>query len=91
MALSYPYEMSYIDDSDQSTTLFLGDLSIHCDEKDLRELFHPFGIIEAIRVKRNGADHSSLSYGFLKFSNRESAERAMLHLNGAMFCGRSLK
>lgn len=91
MAMSYPYEMSYVDDSDQSTTLFLGDLSIHCDEKDLRELFHPFGIIEAIRVKRNGTDHSSLSYGFLKYSTRESAETAMLHLSGVMFCGRSLK
>lgn len=76
---------------DQSTTLFLGDLSVFCTEKDIRKLFRPYGQIEAIRVKRGSASKANLSYGFIKFFFRYSAEWAINDLSGAMFLGRALR
>ncbi len=77
--------------SDESCTLFLGDLSVYCTEKDIRKLFRPFGLIEAIRVKRGSSNKTNLSYGFIKFSTKESAEQALNQLNGVMFLGRALR
>lgn len=76
---------------EEPSTLFLGDLSVYCTEKDIRKLFRPFGPIESIRVKRGSSNKTNLSYGFIKFTFPESAEQAIKHLNGIMFLGRSLK
>lgn len=76
---------------DYSTTLFLGDLSVHCTERDIRKLFRPFGTIEAIRIKRGSNTKTNLSYGFIKFSNRQSAELAITQINGLMFLGRCIR
>lgn len=76
---------------EESTTLFLGDLSVFCTEKDIRKLFRSFGPIEAIRVKRGTSSKTNLSYGFIKFVERESAENAFHQLNGVMFLGRALR
>jgi RNA-binding protein 39 len=77
--------------AEEASTLFLGDLSVFCTEKDIRKLFRPFGPIEAIRVKRGSSNKTNLSYGFIKFSLPESAEQAMKQLNGVMFLGRALR
>lgn len=76
---------------DESTTLFLGDLSVFCTEKDIRKLFRSFGAIEAIRVKRGNSNKTNLSYGFIKFIDREAATSAFQQLNGVMFLGRALR
>ncbi len=76
---------------DEASTLFLGDLSVFCTEKDIRKLFRPFGPIEAIRVKRGTSNKTNLSYGFIKFALPESAEQARQQLNGVMFLGRGLR
>jgi len=82
---------SVCNNADQSTTLFLGDLSVFCTEKDIRKLFRLYGQIEAIRVKRGSSNKANLSYGFIKFSSRDSAEWALSELTGVMFLGRALR
>ena len=77
--------------AEDACTLFLGDLSVYCSEKDIRKLFRPFGVIEAIRVKRGTSNKTNLSYGFIKFSTRESADQALRQLNGVMFLGRAIR
>jgi RNA recognition motif-containing protein len=74
-----------------TSTLFLGDLSVHCKEDDIREIFQRFGQIEAIILKRGGTDKSQLSYGFIKFSNRSEAEEAYHTMGGYMLLGRALR
>lgn len=76
---------------DDSSTLFLGDLSVFCTEKDIRKLFRTYGTIEAIRIKRGSSGKANLSYGFIKFAERQSAEQACHELNGVMFLGRGLR
>jgi RNA recognition motif-containing protein len=78
-------------DEEVSKTLFLGDLSVYCTEKDIRQLFRPFGVIESIRLKKGSANSTRLGYGFIQFSLREAAEQALNHLNGIMFLGRVMR
>ncbi len=77
--------------TEEESTLFLGDLSVFCTEKDIRKLFSPFGIIESIRVKRGCSSKTNLSYGFIKFSTAESAIIAKEQLSSVMFLGRVLR
>ena len=61
---------------DDLRTLFVGDLSVYCSENDLQTLFSQFGPIEKITIKRGVSGSTNLSYGFVKFYHRESAEAA---------------
>lgn len=72
-------------------TLFLGDLSVYCTEKDVKEFFQPFGPIEAIKLKRGSSDRNHLSYGFIRFIHPESAQLALERGNGAVFLGRPIR
>jgi RNA recognition motif-containing protein len=78
---------------DYSRTLFVGDISLFCDEKSLYELFSPFGVIDSVQLKKCDGDmtKSHLSYGFVKFRTRESAEIALKEVNGVLFLGRNIR
>lgn len=76
----------------QSRTLFLGDLSLYCTEKEIFQVFTSFGPIVSIHLKRvpqGPATH--LSYGFVRFQHRYSAETAMISMQGALLFGRPLR
>lgn len=75
---------------DDLRTLFVGDLSVYCSETDLQNLFSQFGPIEKITIKRGVSGTTNLSYGFVKFYHRESAEAATA-MKGIMFLGRAIK
>lgn len=77
----------------KSTTLFVGDLSVLCDEEKLFDLFHTFGKIESIQLKKSDIDHqrAHLSYGFIKFFTHEAAATALDQLNGMPYLGRNLR
>jgi RNA recognition motif-containing protein len=76
-----------------SSTLFIGNLSFHCTEKDILELFCTYGLVEFVKIKRKAQDSlkSQSSYGFIKYSNSPSAQSALFALNGVIFQGRSLR
>ena len=74
-----------------SATLFIGDLSIFCTERELYQLFEPFGPIESIQLKRCEKKQMQLSYGFIKFAFRQSAEEALRKVNGSIFIGRAIR
>jgi polyadenylate-binding protein len=71
-----------------STTLFLGDLSIFCQESNIYEFFQSFGPIERVEIKKNDHTGPHLSYAFIKFKFSHSAELALNTMNGALFMGR---
>lgn len=72
-------------------SLFLGDLSYFCTENDLQQMFGHYRDIVDIRIIRNKATKKSLSYGFIDFSNANSAAQAMQEMNGQIICGRTVK
>lgn len=75
---------------EDTKTLFIGDLSVYCSEADVESLFGQFGPIDKITIKRSSAGNTNLSYGFIKFQKRESAESA-IRMNGFMFLGRAMR
>lgn len=71
--------------------LFIGDLSFFCSERNLVELFSPYGkILEAVISRSDNGGHSLL-HGFIKMSNSEEAEIAAAKLNDSPFMGRTLR
>lgn len=77
--------------ADLRSTLFVGNLSVFCTERDIQQVFEPFGHIVEIRMAKSEDENKHLSYGFVKFSNVASAQLAMHDLNGVILCGRPLK
>ncbi len=79
--------------ADLTTTLFLGDLSVICDEINLSQLFSRFGGVESVQLKKSDRDpqRAHLGFGFIKFANRDSAERALQEMNGYFFLGRAMR
>jgi RNA recognition motif-containing protein len=75
---------------DPTFCLFVGDLSFYCTEKELRDLFSPFGSISNTRIKRGRAG-DSLMHGFVEFHFEKDAKTALELLNGSKFMGRSLR
>jgi RNA recognition motif-containing protein len=73
------------------TTLFLGDLSAFCSERDIHEIFSPYGEVLEIKIMRSEETNRNLSYGFIKFATHNSAKRALNGLHGVLFCGRNLR
>eukprot|EP01039_Chlorochromonas_danica_P007216 gene7216-7982_t len=73
------------------TTLFLGDLSTFCTERDIHNVFAPYGEVLEIKIMRSEETYRNLSYGFIKFAHPAAAKKAMNGLNGVLFCGRNLR
>ena len=73
------------------STIFVGDLSIYCSEKDLFEAFKHCGAIEAVRIKRGGPEKVNLLYGFIKFASKDEAENARREMNGHILLGRAIR
>mmetsp|Transcript_7787 Transcript_7787/g.8518 ORF Transcript_7787/g.8518 Transcript_7787/m.8518 type:complete len:434 (-) Transcript_7787:293-1594(-) len=90
-----PSDSDFCDTSSsmKSTTLFLGDLSVVCDEEKLFNLFRPFGEIESVELKKSDRDpqRAHLGFGFIKFVHHEGAERAVREVNGMFFLGRAIR
>mmetsp|Transcript_13316 Transcript_13316/g.14424 ORF Transcript_13316/g.14424 Transcript_13316/m.14424 type:complete len:379 (+) Transcript_13316:93-1229(+) len=72
-------------------SLFIGDLSVHCTEKDIYAVFQSCGPIESVKVKQAFSHQSHSAYGFVTYMTVESAQRAMDTLQGALLLGRPLK
>lgn len=71
--------------------LFLGDLSLFCNEDDISATFSQFGQLADVRIKRNKTTKRNLSYGFVEYLAMDSAVTAMNEMNGKVFCGRALR
>jgi hypothetical protein len=79
--------------SNNATTLFVGDISILCNEETIFDTFRVYGEIESVQLKKSERDpqRAHLSYGFVKFVSPESASLALQELNGKFVQGRCLR
>src|SRR5579863_5469480 len=71
--------------------LFVGNLSFHTTENELRSLFEPFGQITRIHIATDRETGRSRGFAFVEMSNDEEASRAMTALDGKEFDGRNIK
>lgn len=73
------------------SSLFIGDLSIFCTEKDLEDHFSPYGKLVEVKIMKSEDRGRSLSYGFVKFADPSDAARAMAGLQHTLLKGRHLR
>lgn len=64
-----------------------------CNEKYVFELLSQYGELERVELKKSDRNphRVHLGFGFVKFTSRGSAERALEELNGYFFMGRALR
>ncbi|XP_026430116.1 flowering time control protein FCA-like isoform X2 [Papaver somniferum] len=61
--------------------LFVGSMNRHAAEKEIKEIFAPYGRVEDVYIMRDDLKQSR-GCGFVKFSHRDMAVAAMNALNG---------
>ncbi len=70
--------------------LYLGNLSRDVTEADLRQLFEPFGKIDAVNVIKDKFSGVSKGFGFIEMPVKEEAEAAIKALHRQPFKGQSM-
>ena len=76
------------DSPERSTTLshsnlYVRNLPTELHERDLAELFAPYGLIESCRIAKYPQTQASKGFGFVKLSNTAEAQEAIASLNGS--------
>jgi len=72
----------------ENSSLFVGDLSIFCEESSIHKLFSTYGEITDIKMMR---DMNKILFAFVKYIDSVSAKNAMDTLNGTILLGRPLR
>ena len=72
-------------------TLYVGDLHKKVTERELQDVFSPFGAVLSCRVIRDIVTRASLGYGYVNFQQQEDAERALKELNFTELLGRQIR
>ena len=71
--------------------VYVGNLPFNVDDEKLRELFSSFGDIQEVQVIKNKFSGRSKGFGFITFTNKEDAEKAIGEMNEKEVEGRNLK
>lgn len=66
-------------------TIRVSNLSDHCTDRDLTELFSNAGRVMSARVQRRLDTNACKGFGFVTFGHKEDAEEAIKMLNGHGF------
>ena len=70
--------------------LYVGNLSFHTSEEQLRELFTPYGQIDGVSLVTDRSTGQSRGFGFVEVADNAAADRAIAELNGRDVDGRNL-
>lgn len=62
------------------TTLYVGNLPPQMEDTLLYEMFRPYGSIQSAKVKKDVFSFDSKGYGFVTYSNKAEAQKAMEEL-----------
>ena len=74
----------------QSCTLFVYNVGPESDDRDLWQLFGPFGAVQKVSIAYD-AEKKSRGYGFVTMTNMDEAANAITHLNGFVYKERQLQ
>lgn len=71
-------------------TLFVYNLGHDSDDRDLWQLFGPFGAVQKVNIVYD-AEKKPRGYGFVTMTNFDEAANAITHLNGFVYKERQLQ
>ncbi|KAJ3387901.1 hypothetical protein HDU80_011815, partial [Chytriomyces hyalinus] len=74
-----------------SDTLFVGNMSFNATEEGLREVFGEHGEVVSCRIPTDRETGNPKGFGYITYSNVDSAKAALEALNGYEFEGRGLR
>jgi len=77
--------------SQDSKTLWVGDIETWMDEASLANIFARTGAVANVKVIRDKKTGMSLGYGFVEFTNHRSAQEVLISLNGTTVPGTNKK
>ncbi|KAK6140463.1 hypothetical protein DH2020_025796 [Rehmannia glutinosa] len=71
-----------------STKLIVRNVAFEATEKDLRELFSPFGQVKSLRLPKRYGNHRG--FAFVEYVTKQEAKNALGHLSSTHLYGRRL-
>ncbi|KAK9154250.1 hypothetical protein Sjap_001730 [Stephania japonica] len=71
-----------------STQLFVSRLSCYSTNKELKELFAPFGEVKEARLVIDGRTQRPKGFGFVTYESEIEAQRALKAMDGRIVRGR---
>jgi len=74
-----------------SVSIYVGNLDDDITEHDLKTAFEPFGELLNVKVVRDPVTSKSKNIGFISFTNKPDAEKAIRDMHGAMLKTRPIK
>lgn len=74
-----------------SKKLYIGNLNFDVTEDELEKGFSKFGEISSVTIIKDSASGRSKGFGFVEFSDENSAKMAKDGMDGKEFAGRTLK
>ncbi|MFH1290606.1 MAG: RNA-binding protein [Nanoarchaeota archaeon] len=74
-----------------SAKVYVGNLPFSVAQKELEELFSPYGEIEEAVVISDKYSGRSKGFGFVTFKDDAAAQKAIAEMNGKEVDGRALK
>ena len=70
--------------------IFVGNLPFTTTDQDLRQLFEPYGAVEAVRIMTDRETGRARGFGFVEMPDDRAAQTAIDALNGTSLAGRAL-
>lgn len=70
--------------------IFVGNLSFHTTEADLRSAFEPYGAVSRVSIMTDRDTGRSRGFGFVEMEDDNQGEAAIAALNGSEVDGRAL-
>lgn len=77
--------------SEPSSVLFVGNVSFNVTEDGLWEVFGDYGEVKSVRLPTDRESGRPKGYGYVEFSDMESAKKALEGANGKDIDGRSIR
>lgn len=72
------------------TNIFVGNLNFQTTQEDLRDVFSPYGAVEAVNIITDRDTGQARGFAFVEMANRSEAENAIAALNGSDLNGRAM-
>lgn len=70
--------------------LYVKNFPFSATEEDVKNLFSEFGVVESVKIIRDGRTGDSKGYGFVEMETEADAKKAASGLDGRVFLGRTL-
>lgn len=73
-------------------TIYVGELNLEVTEDELKDFFHQFyPSVLGAKIIIDPINKNSKGYGFVRFSEKEESQRAILEMNGKEMFGKQIK